>query len=286
MKTQSSFRRNKWRYLAIAAGFLLFVHPAALLIRAVFFLQGSTADANLHKVCFRMPFDWIVTGRLAVFDGRLLLILFLGGVLGTAFFFGPLFCGWLCPVGSSTELLSKPVPRKLKIDLSRKINPAALRYGFLTSFVLVSVLAAFAPALGLASICCRYCAASQLQNIVSGIFDPSSLAYWHSGAIMAIGAWLFFGGIMWKGGRGWCLYACPLGAVSNVLHAIGSKVGISRRIKHDPAHCSECGDCEEVCPAWAIHRYSKEIDINRHTCNVCLECVKACQAGCYKYERG
>jgi ferredoxin-type protein NapH len=286
MKMPAALKRHPWRYLAFAASFLLFVHPAALLIRAAFWAQGSSADANLHKICFRMPFDWIVTGRLATFDGRMFLVLFLGIVLAAAFLFGPLFCGLLGPVGSSTELLSRAMPRKLKLDLSRKINPSALRYGFLASFILVSSLAAFAPALGLASICCRYCAASQLQNLVGGIFYPSTLDYWHSGAIMAIGAWLFFGGILWKGGRGWCLYACPLGAVSNLLHSAGARLGFTRKIRHDPDRCVECHKCEDVCPAWAIQRSSKDVRINRHTCNACLECVKACRVGCYSYGRG
>lgn len=286
MKISDALKRHKWRYLAIVSGFILFVHPSALLIRAAFLVQGSTADANLHKVCFRMPLDWIVSGRISTFDGRPLLIAFLVGVLGTAFFFGPLFCGWLCPVGSSTELLSRPVPRKFQIDLSQKINPAALRYGFFASFLAVSALAAAVPTLGLASICCRYCASSQLQNIVSGIFHSTELAYWHSGAVMAIGGWLFLGGILWKGGRGWCLYACPLGAASNLLHAAGSKLGFAKRIKHDPDRCHECHKCEDICPAWAITRHSKQAAINRHTCNACLECVKICGTGCYTYGRG
>lgn len=286
MKFLQAVRRHKWRYLAFIGGFALFVYPSALLIRAAFFLQGSPAMADLHKACFRMPFDWIASGNLATFNGRLFLIIFLGGVVGTAFLFGPLFCGWLCPVGSSTELLSKPVPRKFQINLTRKINPSALRYGFLGSFALVSVLAAFAPSLGLASICCRYCASSQLQGLVNGIVSPGSLNYWHSGGIMVIGAWLLVGGVFWKGGRGWCLYGCPLGAVSNALHAIGSRLPFTYKLKHDLATCTRCGKCEAVCPSWAINTEDKSLKINRSMCTACLECTKACQNGSLRYSRG
>ena len=281
-----ALKRHKWRYLSMLGGFILFVYPSALLTRAAFFLQGNTAMPDLHKTCFRMPFDWIVSGNIANFDGRVFLLSFLGIVLFSAFFLGPVFCGWLCPVGSSTELLSKPMPRRFKIDLTRKLNPAALRYGFLGSFLLVSVLAAFAPSLGLASICCRYCASSQLQNLVNGIFAPGSLNYWHSGAIMVLGAWLLIGGIFWQGGRGWCLYGCPLGAVSNVLHAIGSRLGFTYKIKHTKDTCTNCGKCEEVCPSWALTVDAKKAAINRNTCTVCLECVKACTNECYSYTRG
>jgi len=286
MRFWNALKRHKWRYLAFLGGFALFVYPSALLIRAGFFLQGSTAMPDLHKVCFRMPFDWLATGNIATFEGRTVLIAFLGMVTATAFFTGPLFCGWLCPVGSSTELLSKTVPRKSKIDLSRKMNPAAVRYGFLGSFVLVSVLAAFAPSLGLASICCRYCASSQLQNLVNGIFAPESLSYWHSGGIMVIGGWLLIGGVFWQGGRGWCLYGCPLGAVSNGLHAIGSKLGFTYKLKHDGTKCTQCGKCETVCPSWAISRDDTNVTVNRSMCTACLECVKVCDQKCYEYGKG
>jgi ferredoxin-type protein NapH len=286
MKFWQALKRHKWRYLAIAGGFALFVYPSALLIRAGFFLQGSTAMPDLHKTCFRMPFDWIASGNWSTFDGRFVLIGFLGAVLGTSFFFGPLFCGWLCPVGSSTELLSKPMPRRLKINLTKKINPAALRYGFLGSFVAVSMLAAFAPSLGLASICCRYCASSQLQNLVNGIFSPGNLSYWHSGAIMVIGGWLLIGGVFWQGGRGWCLYGCPLGATSNALHTIGSRLPFTFKVKHDSTNCTACGKCELVCPSWSITRKEKDVNINRSTCTACLECQKVCDSECYSYKTG
>ena len=286
MRFITSLKKHPWRYAAIVAGFVLFVYPSALLIRAAFWLQGSAAMPDLHKTCFRMPFDWMFTGNFANFDGRFLAIGFLGAVLGSAIFFGPLFCGWLCPVGSSTELLSRPVPRKLKIDLSRKINPAALRYGFLGSFAVVSALAVFAPGLGLASICCRYCASSQLQNLVNGIFSPGSLNYWHSGAIMVLGGWLLIGGVLWQGGRGWCLYGCPLGAVSNVFHTIGSRLPFAYKVKHSSTGCTECGKCDQVCPSWSITRKESEVNINRSTCTACLECVKTCDQGCYSYQTG
>ncbi len=286
MKFWQALKRHKWRYIAFLGGFAFFVYPSALLIRATFFLQGSTAMPDLHKTCFRMPFDWIFSGNFANFDGRLLTVGFIGATLGVSLLFGPLFCGWLCPVGSSTELASKTMPRKAKINLLHKINPAALRYGFLGSFALVSALAVFAPATGLASICCRYCASSQLQTVANAIFFPGSWNYVHSGAIMVFGGWLLIGGVFWQGGRGWCLYGCPLGAVSNALHTIGSRLPFTYKVKHDSTNCTGCNECEKACPSWSITQNEKNVNINRSTCTACLECVKACNQGCYSYARG
>lgn len=199
-----TLRTHKWRYLAFIMGFLLLVHPFALLIRAVYYVLGNPADPNLHRVCFRMPVEWLIGGKFEMFVGRPLTLLFIIAALATAFLFGPLFCGWLCPVGSFTESLSRQVPRRLKIDLSRNVNPAALRYGFFAAYAMAAIFGSITPespvleccapgtrslaqTLGLASICCRYCASSQLQNIVDGIFNPAALEYWHSGALLVLG---------------------------------------------------------------------------------------------------
>jgi ferredoxin-type protein NapH len=279
--------RHKWRYLAITAGFLLFVHPFAYLIKAANLFQLNTAEATLHNACLRMSIDWIASGNFTNFVTRPFMIFLVGGTLVTSFFFGPLFCGWLCPVGSSTEVLSRQVPKKGKIDLSHKLSPTAIRYGFFASFVAVSLLIAFTPASAqLGSICCRYCASTQLQNVVDGISNPSTLKYWNSAGIMTAGAWLFIGGVFWKGGRGWCLYACPLGAASNVFHAIGSRLPFTYKLRHTSAKCSDCDRCKDACPMWAISDNApKEKAVNRNTCIACMECVKACPTGSLSYAR-
>jgi ferredoxin-type protein NapH len=285
-RRMKTLARHKWRYLAITAGFLLFVHPFAYLIKFANLFQTNTGDATIHNACIRMSIDWIASGSFSNFIGRPFLIFFIGGALVTAFLFGPLFCGWLCPVGSSTECLSRQVSKKAKIDLSGKVSPTAIRYGFFASFLAISAILAFGPASNLASICCRYCASTQLQNIVDGIFNPSTLKYWNSAGIMSAGAWMLIGGVFWKGGRGWCLYACPLGALSNLFHLVGSKLPFTYKIKHDSTNCSECNHCKEVCPSLAIsNQKTAEMAVNRNTCITCLECVKNCPKGCFSYGR-
>lgn len=284
----NTLKRNKLRYLMFVLGFLLFVYPFSFLVRLIYHIWGTRAIPDLHSVCFRMSTEWIFSGRF-----RLMFVLPLASALViiavvVSFFFGPLFCGWLCPVGSSTESLSRQVPSKLKIKPNGKISPAPIRYGFLVGFMSVPFLSmtGLAQTLGLASICCRYCAASQLQSLVTAItVDPSELVYWHSGGILSLILWLFVGGVFMMGGRGWCNFFCPLGAFSNLFHSIGSKLGFTFKIKHDASKCTDCGLCKDVCPTWAIERRSKVVGINRHVCNCCKECVSVCDQGCYRYGR-
>ena len=109
MKIPQFLKNNKWRYLSLIAGFFLFVAPFALLTRAVLLAIGNTAEATLHTFCFRMPLDWLFGGRFYVLIGSVSAAFILVVVL-IAFLAGPIFCGWLCPVGSATETLSRAVP--------------------------------------------------------------------------------------------------------------------------------------------------------------------------------
>lgn len=312
LRVFDAIARHKWRYVAFAVGFLLLVEPFAWLVKFAYYLQDSPASASLHKACFRMPIDWLLSGEFGRFAGRPFVVLFLAGVLGTAFLLGPVFCGWLCPVGACSECLSRLFPRKGQLDLSKRVNPASLRYGFLTAFALLALAASLpaitwtagsevresgsrpiatrqarnlAESVGVGGVCCRYCPSSVFQRLVSGVADPSKLTYWHSGAIMTLGGWLVIGGILWKGGRGWCLYGCPLGAVANLFHWVGAKMGLSWKVVHDSSKCNGCGECKKLCPAWAITGGGDVVDINRHTCNVCLECTKSCPNKALTYAR-
>ena len=297
-------KKNKYRYVSFVIGFLLLVAPFAFLVKLVYFLQGIPANPSLHSPCYRMTIEWMFTGRYwtTILTQQIYLLSLIALIV--AFFFGPIFCGWLCPIASVSESLSSLVPRKLKIDVRNKLNLTMIRYGFLIGFLIPGILGLIGPAtpvvggccapgtkslaetLGIGSICCRYCAASQLQNLVEAATgNLAAIVYWHSGAIITLIFWLFIGGIFLQGGRGWC-WVCPLGVLSNFLHSIGAKLKLTFKIKHDSSKCIDCRECEKVCPTWAIKNSEGKTKINKHTCMVCKECVHACKQGALQYSRG
>lgn len=285
----ATVRRNKWRYLSFVAGFFLFVYPFAAVARILETVSGMPATWGIHcRVC-RMPFDWLFSvgglfTLLSMPETLFWTVLF----VVVAFLFGPLFCGWLCPVGSVTETLSRITPWLPKVpNLSDKLNPAAMRYGFLTGWVIVGALPlALKASFGLKSLCCYYCPASVLQQLAVGFtVDASELAYWFSGSILVLAFWLLVGGIFWKGGRGWCLYFCPIGAFQGLFHLLGSRLGFTYKIKVSAEKCRGCGTCGQLCPMWAVTVASKA-RINRVICIACWECITACPNKAIKYAKG
>ncbi len=276
---------NRWRYLAFVAGFFLFVAPFALASRAIYYLTGNLAEATLHTICLRMPIDWFFGGRLYSLLGSPVMTGFVAAAILITLIFGPLFCGWLCPVGAVSESISRaiPVPGRFRLRMSPALA-TSIRYGFFAGFVLLAVLVGFklaGPQIG--GVCCRYCASSVLQNLSYALVgDLSGIAYWHTGSILVLVGWLLIGGLLTAGGRGWCLFFCPLGALSGIMHSLGARLGLYR-IRHAREKCSGCGSCKNLCPMWAIGEGGS---VNKALCISCKECVNACPNRAYEYGRG
>jgi len=286
LKPNSTLVLNRWRYLSFIAGFFLFVAPFAFLVRATLFALGKMQEPTLHVFCYRMPIDWIFGGRYSSLIASSVSTGFIVVILASAFLFGPLFCGWLCPVGSISESASRviPLPGKYRIWIKDTQITSGLRYGFLVGFIAIAVLVGYKLAASdLSSICCRYCTSSVLQNLSSGLFGNFlAIEYWHTGAIIVLISWLLIGGVFMQGGRGWCLFFCPLGALSNVVHKVGARLGLYR-IEHSASKCASCNSCSSVCPTWAI---KDDKTIERSLCIACKECVNVCPNGCYSYQKG
>lgn len=265
-------------------GFLLLAAPFSLLGVAIFSLTGNLASPDLHTFCFRMPIDWLFGGRFYLLFSSIA-AMFILGVIVIAIFVGPVFCGWLCPVGALSEGLSRGIPLKNEYRLKIK-DPkvtSGMRYGALLGFIVVAALVGYKVAAdSLSSVCCRYCSSSVMQNMVSGVFgDPGAMEYWHTGAIIVLVAWLIIGGIFFVGGRAWCLFFCPLGAISGLAHKGGARLGMWK-VDQDRSRCQNCASCQVTCPMEAI---GEEGEVSRTLCISCLECTKSCPHRVYSFTR-
>jgi ferredoxin-type protein NapH len=268
------------RFAFFLLGVVLLYAPFALLARLVLSLTNSPYTADVHRLCLRMPIQWLAQPWMygTIFENPVYLFAVLVLPL-LALFLGPLFCGWMCPAGLFTEFLSRFVPPRFQINFSKmKISGVNVRYGFLAGFMLV-------PLIG-GNVCCSFCNFTHTQNIISAIFgNPAGLTYWASFSVVSFILWFFVLGIFTVGGRGWCNFLCPAGALMGLAHAIGTRLKIGRSMKVDPNRCQICKTCSSICPALALHNERDRTEINHHACNVCMDCAQICPRGAISYGR-
>lgn len=277
-------KRNKWRYLSLTIGFFLIVAPLALFVRAFNLISGADLPPDVHTLCYRVPLAWL-SGPGAFLIVPLAATAFVLMVIGLALVLGPLFCGWLCPIGALSEGLSRavPLPNKYRVQIKDPRITAGLRYGFFAGFLLVAYfIGQDLVAYQFGGVTCRYCSSYLLQsgvNVVLGTgpgVDP-----WHPGIWLTLAAWLVIGGIFMVGGRGWCLFFCPVGALSGLAHKLGSSIGLMR-MEYNPMKCRHCKKCSVSCPMMAI---DANHGIEKSLCIGCRECSSSCPGKAYSYGR-
>ena len=273
------YRHWMHRFAFFLLGIILLYAPFALLTRLVLFLSNTPLQADAHRICMRMPIQWLAQPWMysVMFEQPA----YLGSVLVLpmlAFFLGPLFCGWMCPAGHLTEFTSRLIPPRFQIDLAGKVNPAPLRYGFTVGMMAAAFIGG--------NVCCSFCNFAHTQNIISALFgDFLGISHWASFTIVSFFLWFVVLGLFTKGGRGWCNFLCPAGALMGLFHSIGSWLKIGRSMKVDPSLCLGCKSCITSCPSWAISAQSETVQINPHTCSVCMDCARVCDRKAIAYSR-
>jgi len=174
---------------------------------------------------------------------------------------GRFFCGWICPLGTLQQLVSRIASPRRRLLLERN----RYRRWFAIKYVVLAVLLASA-ALGLMHI---------------GWLDPISLLHrtmasavrplWHGG--LSPGGWVSFALVAailllsaWMP-RLFCRAVCPLGALLGLFARL-APIGIRR----DAAACNECKLCLIPCQGadepLGEHRVSE--------CHLCLNCLYSC----------
>jgi ferredoxin-type protein NapH len=278
----SAYRRllPHWgrRFIFFLIGIVLFYAPFALLTKLVLWLSGKPHLGDVHSICLRMPIQWLAQPWMyatILSDPTYLFAVVILPI--SALFLAPLFCGWMCPAGLFTEFISRIVPPRFQIDLSGKVNPVPVRYGFLIGMMGITFVGGNA--------CCSWCNFTHTQNLVSAAFgDFLGISYWASFSIISFFLWFFVLGLFTRGGRGWCNFLCPAGALMGLTHKLGTKWKISRMVKIDRDTCTNCKNCAGHCPAWAMSRdKDKPVEINYHGCTACMDCARTCPVKAIHY---
>jgi len=215
------------------------------------------SSASLHALC---PFGGVVTIYQYAATGTFVqkihessfILMILGFIL--AVLFGPVFCGWVCPLGTAQEWTSKLGKKLFKRRFNRFVPgkvDAVLRY--LRYGVLVWVLYMTAVT----------------GRLVFAEVDPyfALFNFWSSEVAVA---GLVVLGITLAGAlfveRPWCKYACPYGAVLGVTNLFRVF-----KIRRNEPTCIACDKCSNRCPMNIP--VSRQVVVRDHQCISCLECT-------------
>ena len=249
---------------------------------------------------YKLP-DWLpadiylrldpLLGINAVFAGREIIgrALWALVTIGATLIIGRFFCAYVCPMGTSIDLLDILFFRKTKRQ-GMKAGRSLRRTKY---FLLIVFISAALVGLSLAflmdpmSLLTRfytffiYPLTITLINLMLDLLRPlfqafgwvslSHLHYFQSVYYMTAITLLIFGGIIFlnrMAPRFWCRYLCPLGAFLSLISPLGL---FKRRVSDD---CNECLKCQKACPMEAIADDPKGTRLAE--CIQCRTCARVC----------
>ncbi|RJP53220.1 MAG: 4Fe-4S binding protein [Anaerolineaceae bacterium] len=215
------------------------------------------STASLHALC---PFGGVVTiyqyATVGSFVQKIHESAFILMIIGfmLAFLFGPVFCGWICPLGTVQEWVAKLghkiFKRKYNHFIPTKLDKI-LRY--LRYLILIWVV---------------YVTATS-GRLIFAEYDPyfALFNFWTSevalGSLIVLGLTLLLSVFV---ERPWCKYACPYGAILGITNLFRVF-----QIKRAASTCKADGACSIMCPM------NISVDslttVRDHQCISCLECT-------------
>ena len=179
--------------------------------------------------------------------------------------FGPLFCGWLCVVGTYSDLLDEYIFGKFK---SRKR-------------IKIGAWAGYIKYLLLALIVFRTLVPLKAGLPKGFVFDLNTPAPLYQLPVPKILLFLIITAVLiyFLGSRAWCRYICPTGAALKIM---GRLAPFKIRLVGD---CTDCALCNRVCPAniAVADEVNNAGGVNDENCVVCLECIEKCRRNVLKY---
>ena len=215
------------------------------------------ASASLHALC---PFGGVVTiyqyATVGTFVQKIHELAFVLMILGfvLAIMFGPVFCGWVCPLGTVQEWVAKWGRKLFRRRYNHFVPPRidrVLRY----ARYLVLAWVVYVTATSGMLVFAEYDPYFALFNFWSGEVAISALVILG----LTLGLSLFVE-------RPWCKYACPYGAALGITNLFRIF-----KIRRSASTCKADGACSIMCPM-KIQVDSVEA-VRDHQCISCLECT-------------
>ena len=203
--------------------------------------------------------DWFANGTLnSIHPAATILLL---TFVTLALLLRKVFCSWLCPVGSLSELLAlfgrKLFKRNFKPPRWVDYPLMSLKY-LLLGFFLWAFYTMGAQGIALF-----------IQSPYNQVADVKMMLFFvELGTIGAIVLLVLAMGSLFIKGF-WCRYFCPYGALLGLFSWMAPV-----KIRRNPVSCIDCGKCDRVCPSrLPIMIKNSIVSVE---CTGCMECVEVC----------
>ncbi|HHL40679.1 MAG TPA: 4Fe-4S binding protein [Deltaproteobacteria bacterium] len=262
-----------FRYLLIMASCLLFFPPFSV-VPGLFGAKDFCGALCMRRFFLYQPgLEWADAAvRLSVYPAGVALVFVMAVV---TFLFGRLWCAFVCPVGGFSELVSRVLPARFKIEY-RVLDQVPIRYGYFTFYVAaMPVLAVSACAL------CNFLVMPRLFDAASG--GSAARAFLLSPVGMTNVALVALLGFLASKGRAYCSLLCPIGAIDALVNRAGATFRFTRRIRVDRGRCTGCTLCADVCMCGAVKMEDSRAVVDQLSCMSCQECVEVCRPGAMEY---
>ncbi len=263
MRRPARLRRWTWARRATAAAFL------ALLALGRFewfpWFKGATTATTLFGA---VPLvDPLAALEVSLASMSLHATLLLGAAipLAAAVLLGPVFCGWICPLGLVLDLnqeLRRRLPRRLRRRLGRGGSLPRWTRHLALGLALGFSLAAGIPAFQLLS--------------------PINLLAWSVIFGLASALWVIalIAAAEWFAPHAWCRSLCPLGAL---YAGLGRFALLRVRVRSEHVARRRCRLCTLGCPmgirVMEEHVVACRSALDHPDCTRCGDCIDACPEG-------
>jgi len=231
---------------------------------AVVWFRGTTSATSLAG---RIPFtDPLAAVEVSLSSGHWPATVWTGAVLliALALLLGPVFCGWLCPLG-------------LLLDLNAALRTWVLRVGFRKRAVAVKPWRSRILVLGIflgLSLVARWPVFQTLSPINLLV---RALAFGADGAILIV-LLVILGDMIVP--RVWCRELCPQGALYGLL---GRRAPFRVRVNKQLAGQIRCQRCDVACPmgirVMEDYTLAGHSSVDHPDCTRCGSCIDVCPRG-------
>ncbi len=218
------------------------------------FLLASVAFVGFYKGGCPCPILGIQNLTLTLVGVKIYWgsIIYLPGLIIITYFFGKVWCGWICQLGAIQELIH--LPSGIKILQSQK-SQKIMRYTRIALLIiLVSQLIITKTA-----IYEHYDPFKAIYNLIAANTITLILLI----LVLVSSVFIF---------RPFCKVACPIGLILGWV----SKIPGASVIGNNDS-CTSCANCHNACKIRAITRDEKISVLDNQECIACGDCLNSCK---------